>query len=137
MRGVSAFLCGLLFGTGLLLSGMADPAKVQGFLDVAGLWDPSLALVMLGAIAAAVVPMRLARGRRQAWCGGAMQLPDRQRPLDRALLGGSLLFGIGWGIAGICPGPALTLLLSGQLPILVFILAMLGGMRVAMALNAR
>lgn len=100
---------GLLFGFGLLLSGMTDPGKVQGFLDIAGHWDPSLALVMGGAIGVALLPFQHARARLKTWLGMPMQLPTA-RQIDRRLIVGSTLFGIGWGLAGICPGPGLVLL---------------------------
>ena len=99
MRKLSAWLAGVLFGFGLLLSGMANPAKVLGFLDLAGAWDPSLLLVMVGAIAVAAGPLAWARGRSQSLLGAPMQLPVK-RELDPRLIGGSLVFGIGWGIAG-------------------------------------
>jgi uncharacterized membrane protein YedE/YeeE len=115
---------------------MANPAKVLGFLDLAGAWDPSLALVMLGAIAVAVLPFRWARRQRLTLLDAPMQLPDK-RNLDRRLIGGSLLFGVGWGIAGICPGPALAILLSGHWQVLLFVLAMLAGMLLFSALENR
>ena len=127
MARLSAFLCGLLFGLGLLLAGMADPAKVLAFLDLAGAWDPSLALVMLGAILTALPFFGLARGKAHGLLGGAMQLPTR-RDLDRRLVLGSLVFGIGWGIAGICPGPALVGLGAGHWQAALFVLGMLAGM---------
>lgn len=136
MRRVIAFVCGLLFGIGLLLAGMADPAKVLAFLDLGGHWDPSLALVMAGAIGAAALPLNLARRRTRALLGGAMQLPTR-RDLDARLIGGSLLFGIGWGIAGICPGPALAILLSGHWQAPLFVVAMLAGMLIFSVLEGR
>ncbi|CAE6886456.1 DUF6691 family protein [Ectopseudomonas khazarica] len=136
MRRVIAFVCGLLFGIGLLLAGMADPAKVLAFLDLGGHWDPSLALVMAGAIGVAALPLNLARRRTRALLGGAMQLPTR-RDLDARLIGGSLLFGIGWGIAGICPGPALAILLSGHWQAPLFVVAMLAGMLIFSALEGR
>lgn len=136
MRKVTAFAAGLLFGMGLLLSGMADPAKVIGFLDLAGHWDPSLALVMGGAIAVAVLPFTWARRQSRSLLGAPMQLPQK-RELDRRLIGGGLLFGIGWGIAGICPGPAVALLLTGYWQILLFVLAMLAGMWLFSALERR
>ena len=136
MRKVTAFAAGLLFGMGLLLSGMADPAKVIGFLDLAGYWDPSLALVMGGAIAVAVLPFTWARRQSRSLLGAPMQLPQK-RELDRRLIGGSLLFGIGWGIAGICPGPAVALLLTGYWQILLFVLAMFTGMWLFSALERR
>ncbi|KWR75190.1 MULTISPECIES: DUF6691 family protein [Pseudomonas] len=127
MARLSAFLCGLLFGLGLLLAGMADPAKVLAFLDLAGAWDPSLALVMLGAILTALPFFGLARGKAHGLLGGAMQLPTR-RDLDRRLVLGSLVFGVGWGIAGICPGPALVGLGAGHWQAALFVLGMLAGM---------
>lgn len=136
MSRLSAFIAGLLFGLGLLLAGMADPAKVLAFLDLAGDWDPSLALVMAGAIGAAALPLNLAQRRTKALLGGAMQLPTR-RDLDARLVGGSLLFGVGWGIAGICPGPALAILLTGHWQVLLFVAAMLAGMLIFTALEGR
>ncbi|WGL61662.1 YeeE/YedE family protein [Pseudomonas sp. CW003PS] len=136
MSRLSAFIAGLLFGLGLLLAGMADPAKVLAFLDLAGDWDPSLALVMAGAIGAAALPLNLAQRRTKALLGGAMQLPTR-RDLDARLVGGSLLFGVGWGIAGICPGPAVAILLTGHWQVLLFVAAMLAGMLIFTALEGR
>lgn len=127
MNRLTAFLAGLLFGIGLLLASMADPAKVLAFLDLAGNWDPSLALVMGGGIVAALLPFTLAKRRTQSLTGCPMQLPSKREP-DRALVIGSLLFGIGWGIAGICPGPAVVVFGSGNLAILPFFVAMLAGM---------
>ena len=127
MNRLTAFLAGLLFGIGLLLASMADPAKVLAFLDLAGNWDPSLALVMGGGIVAALIPFTLAKRRTQSLTGCPMQLPSKREP-DRALVIGSLLFGIGWGIAGICPGPAVVVFGSGNLAILPFFVAMLAGM---------
>jgi len=136
MRKLTALLAGLIFGVGLLLAGMANPAKVLGFLDLAGAWDPSLALVMLAAIAVAVLPFRWARQQRLTLLDAPMQLPNK-RNLDRRLIGGSLLFGVGWGIAGICPGPALAILLSGHWQVLLFVLAMLAGMLLFSVLESR
>lgn len=123
------FLVGLLFGLGLLLAGMADPGKVQGFLDLAGPWDPSLAFVMGGAILVAFFAFSVARKRTTAFLGDAIQLPTA-RDIDRALVVGGLVFGIGWGLAGFCPGPALVALGAGHWQALVFTLAMLAGMAV-------
>jgi hypothetical protein len=122
-----AFLAGLVFGIGLLLSGMADPAKVLGFLDLAGDWDPSLALVMAGAIAVAAVGFAVARRRAKSLLGAPIQLPTK-RTVDRRLIVGSTLFGAGWGLAGFCPGPALVALGMGEIKAIVFVVAMLAGM---------
>jgi len=127
LRNLAALAAGLLFGLGLIISGMADPAKVLGFLDLAGQWDPSLALVMGGAIAIGLPAFTLARKRHRTLLGEPMQLPTA-RTIDRRLVLGSLLFGIGWGIAGICPGPALVLLGMASGKGLAFVLAMLAGM---------
>lgn len=133
----TALLAGLVFGLGLLVSGMANPAKVLGFLDLAGAWDPSLAFVMGGAIAVGLPAFTLARRRRTALLTGApMNLPTATR-IDWRLMGGSLLFGIGWGLAGFCPGPALVALGMGLDQALVFVLAMLGGMVVFEILERR
>ncbi|PAV47038.1 hypothetical protein CK486_15145 [Pseudomonas sp. HAR-UPW-AIA-41] len=136
MSKLTAFLAGLIFGLGLLLAGMANPAKVLGFLDLAGAWDPSLALVMAGAIAVALLPFTLAKKRQQSLLGVPMQLPNK-REIDRRLIGGSLLFGIGWGIAGICPGPAVAILLTGHWQVLLFVITMLLGMALFEALEHR
>lgn len=136
MRKLTAFAAGLLFGIGLLLSGMANPAKVIGFLDLAGAWDPSLALVMAGAITVAVLPFTWAGRREQSLLDAPIRLPNK-RELDARLIGGSLVFGIGWGIAGICPGPALAMLLSGHWQVVLFVLAMLAGMLLFNALERR
>jgi uncharacterized protein len=124
---VGAFLAGLVFGFGLLISGMANPAKVLGFLDLAGAWDPSLAFVMAGAVAVAAVAFALAGKRTAALLGSPMALPQN-RDIDGRLVVGSLLFGVGWGLVGFCPGPALVALGTGQLKALVFVAAMLTGM---------
>lgn len=136
MGKLTAFLAGLVFGLGLLLAGMANPAKVLGFLDLAGAWDPSLALVMVAAIGVALLPLTWAKRRSRSLLGAPMQLPVK-RELDRRLIGGSLLFGIGWGIAGICPGPAVAILLSGHWQVLLFVAAMLLGMLLFEALERR
>lgn len=136
MLKVTAFIAGLLFGLGLLLAGMANPSKVLAFLDLAGAWDPSLALVMGGAIAVAIGPLTWARRHARSLLGAPMQFPAK-RELDRRLIGGSLLFGIGWGIAGICPGPAVAILLTRHWQALVFMVAMLSGMLLFTALENR
>jgi len=132
----SAFATGLVFGIGLIIAGMADPQKVLGFLDIGGLWDPSLALVMVGAIAVAAIAFRIAAHRRRSVLGLPLQLPAT-REIDGRLAGGSMLFGIGWGLAGICPGPALVLLGAGMSKGAVFVLAMLCGMVVFELLQRR
>ena len=129
MHRLTEFLVGLLFGLGLLLSGMTDPSKVIGFLDLAGPWDPSLALVMGGAVAVGFFGFALAKKRSQSLLGGAMHLPG-SRQIDRRLLIGAALFGAGWGIAGFCPGPALVSMATGEPKALVFVAAMLAGMLV-------
>lgn len=136
MRWLTAFICGVLFGLGLLLSGMVNPTKVLGFLDLAGQWDPSLGLVMVGAIGAALVPLQWSSKRTRSMLGLPMRMPT-SRALDRRLVGGSLVFGVGWGIAGVCPGPALALVLSGHWQILVFVFAMLAGMAIFNQLQSR
>ena len=124
---LASLLSGLVFGLGLLVSGLANPGKVLGFLDLAGHWDPSLVLVMGGAIAVGVVAFAIARKRTVSFLGFDMKLPNA-RHIDRRLVIGSVLFGIGWGIAGLCPGPALVALGTGQVKAIVFVLAMLAGM---------
>lgn len=123
----TSLLAGLVFGVGLILSGMANPAKVLGFLDLAGAWDPSLALVMGGAIGVGVVAFAIARRRTVTLLGGPLHLPGT-RHIDRRLVLGSVVFGIGWGIAGFCPGPALVALGMGVGKAVVFVVAMLAGM---------
>ena len=122
-------IAGLVFGLGLIVSGMVEPAKVLGFLDLAGAWDPSLAFVMAGAIAVGLPAFALAARRRETWLGLQMQLP-KATVIDRRLVGGSLLFGIGWGLAGLCPGPALVVAGSGDAKALAFVVAMVVGMGV-------
>jgi len=125
---VASLLAGLVFGLGLIVSGMANPAKVLGFLDLAGAWDPSLAFVMAGAVAVAALAFAVAKRRTLSWLGAAMKLPT-SRDIDRRLVLGSAVFGVGWGIAGFCPGPALVALGMGQIKALIFVGAMLAGMR--------
>ncbi|MGN6529951.1 MAG: DUF6691 family protein [Burkholderiaceae bacterium] len=127
MQALASLLVGLVFGLGLILSGMSDPAKVLGFLDIAGSGDPSLAFVMGGAIAVGLPAFALARGRASPVLGGTLHLPATRR-IDRRLVLGSLAFGVGWGIAGFCPGPALVALGMGLPKAAVFVLAMLAGM---------
>jgi len=124
-----ALVAGLVFGIGLLVSGMANPAKVLGFLDLAGRWDPSLALVMVGAIAIGAIGFAIAGGRTTTLLGTPMLLPTA-RTIDRRLVFGGVLFGIGWGLAGFCPGPAVVALGAGHLKAIVFVAAMVAGMLV-------
>lgn len=124
---ISEFVVGLVFGLGLIVSGMTDPGKVLGFLDLAGLWDPSLAFVMGGAIAVGLFAFALAKKRTTSFLGGAMHLPTSS-DIDRRLVIGSLVFGAGWGLAGFCPGPAIVSAGAGQPKAIVFVLAMLAGM---------
>lgn len=136
MLNVSALLAGLVFGCGLMLSGMVNPAKVLGFLDLAGSWDPSLAFVMGGAIGVGGVAFAAARRRAMSLLGEEMRLPTATA-LDRRLLVGSLTFGVGWGIAGICPGPGLAALGMGEVKAVLFVLAMLAGMALFETLERR
>ncbi len=129
MYNLASLLAGLVFGLGLIVSGMANPAKVLGFLDVAGRWDPSLALVMGGAVAVGLVSFVVAHRRTVSFLGAQMRLPAAQN-VDRRLVGGGLVFGIGWGVAGFCPGPALVALGMGEAKALVFVAAMLAGMAI-------
>jgi uncharacterized membrane protein YedE/YeeE len=124
---IAEFVVGLLFGLGLMLSGMTDPGKVIGFLDLFGTWDPSLALVMGGAIMVGFFAFTVAKKRTSSFLGGALRLPTNT-DIDKKLLIGSLLFGAGWGLAGFCPGPALVSMADGQPKALVFVVAMLVGM---------
>ncbi|MDM0022169.1 DUF6691 family protein [Variovorax saccharolyticus] len=127
MIALASLLAGLVFGLGLIVSGMANPAKVLGFLDLAGNWDPSLAFVMAGAIAVGAIAFALANRHAVSILGAEMRLPSA-RHIDRRLVLGSVLFGIGWGIAGFCPGPALVSLGMGEIRALVFVAAMFLGM---------
>ena len=136
MNRIIEFFVGLLFGIGLLVSGMTDPAKVQGFLDLAGAWDPSLAFVMGGAILVGLVAFSVAKTRTRSLLGGAMHLPT-SRDIDRRLVVGSLMFGAGWGLAGFCPGPGLVAMGAGEPKAALFVAAMVGGMLLFEALDHR
>ena len=124
---LTSLLSGLVFGLGLIVSGMANPAKVLGFLDLAGAWDPSLSLVMAGAILVGFFAFLVAKNRTRSFIGAEMKLPTASA-IDRRLLAGSVLFGAGWGVAGFCPGPGLVALGMGEPKALVFVAAMLIGM---------
>ena len=127
MKLLMALLAGLLFGLGLILSGMTNPAKVLGFLDLAGNWDPSLAFVMGGALLVGSLVFPFATKRPKSILGEALRLPTATR-IDRRLMLGGLTFGVGWGLAGYCPGPALASLAQGGTKPLLFFAAMLVGM---------
>lgn len=122
-----ALISGLVFGLGLILAGMANPAKVLAFLDLAGLWNPSLALVMCGAITVSAIAFAIAKERHLSYLGLTMQVPTN-RIIDKRLIIGSLAFGVGWGLAGICPGPAIVLLGAGSVKGLIFVVSMIVGM---------
>ncbi len=124
---LSSFASGLVFGFGLILSGMANPEKVLGFLDITGLWDPSLAFVMGGAVLVGAFAFAFARRRTLSFLGLSMNIPGN-RQIDKRLILGSLTFGIGWGIAGICPGPGIVGLGAGESKAFVFVAAMIAGM---------
>ncbi|MFS2007848.1 DUF6691 family protein [Duganella sp. CT11-25] len=124
-----SFICGLIFGVGLIISGMANPAKVLGFLDLAGTWDPSLAFVMAGAVFIGFFAFLYAARRKTTLLGKELKLPTATK-IDRRLVLGSILFGAGWGLAGFCPGPALVALGTVSPKAILFVLAMLAGMGV-------
>lgn len=130
------FLVGLMFGLGLIVSGMTDPSKVLAFLDLAGAWDPSLAFVMGGAIMVGLAAFMVAKKRSTTFWGGALHLPTATH-IDRRLVLGGLTFGVGWGLAGLCPGPAIVSVGAGQAKATVFVIAMLAGMAIFEALEAR
>lgn len=136
MHRFSEFLIGLLFGWGLLISGMTDPGKVLGFLDLAGAWDPSLAFVMGGGVLVGLVGFTLAKKRTASFLGSAMHLPT-SRDIDRRLVLGSLTFGAGWGLAGFCPGPGIVSMGAGESKAALFVVAMIAGMLVFEWLNRK
>jgi uncharacterized membrane protein YedE/YeeE len=129
MQAVIAAISGLIFGAGLAVSGMTNPAKVLAFLDVFGAWDPTLAFVMGGALAISSVGFALARRRSRPWLAETFSLPTRT-DLDPKLVGGAVLFGVGWGLVGLCPGPALANLSRGSADITLFVAAMIAGVLV-------
>lgn len=131
-----ALASGVLFGFGLSLSGMIDPAQVRGFLDITGHWNPRLAFVLAGAVVVAFIGVRLSRLRSRPVLETHFRLPDKTR-IDRALIVGSAIFGIGWGIAGFCPGPAIAALSLGLPSVMVFVLAMIAGMVIHDSASAR
>jgi len=133
---ISEFFVGLLFGLGLIISGMTDPGKVIGFLDISGAWDPSLALVMAGAIALGFFAFAIAKKRTVNFLGGALHLP-KSNQIDKPLIIGAVLFGAGWGLAGFCPGPALVSMASGQVKGALFMVFMVAGMQLFEVLGRR
>ena len=133
---IFALLSGLIFGVGLIVAGMANPAKVLAFLDLAGFWDPSLGLVMGGAIAVGFIAYRIAGKRSSSFLGLPMNIPT-SRIIDKRLVMGGLVFGIGWGLVGICPAPVFVLLGAGSVKGIVFLIAMLIGMGVFELLESR
>jgi hypothetical protein len=126
MQAFVALLCGVVFGAGLAISGMTNPAKVLAFLDVAGAWDPTLLFVMGGALAVSSLGYALVRLRPKPWLAAGFAIPTR-RDLDAQLVGGAVLFGVGWGLVGVCPGPALANLARGSADAGLFVAAMLAG----------
>ena len=136
LKNIIGLLAGLLFGFGLLISGMTDPVKVQGFLDVFGAWDISLALVMGGGLIVAVIGVQLAKRQQSSWIGTLIEMPSKTA-INKKLLIGAMLFGIGWGLVGICPGPGIVLLGTGQWQAYVFIPAMIVGMLIYQWLEAK
>nr|WP_286902886.1 DUF6691 family protein [Halomonas sp. UBA3173] len=135
MKTAAGYAAGLLFGIGLAVSGMTDPARVVGFLDVAGAWDPTLMFVLGGAVITTFIGYRLVFKRSTPLLGGVFQLPTK-RELDAKLLGGAALFGIGWGLSGYCPGPAIASLGGLSLPLLAMLATMVLGWFVARRLSA-
>lgn len=136
LKNIIGLLSGLLFGFGLLISGMTNPAKVQGFLDVFGAWDISLALVMGGGLAVAIIGVQLAKRQRKSWIGTHIELPTKTT-INRKLIIGAMLFGIGWGLVGICPGPGIVMLGTGIWQAYVFVPAMIIGMLIYQWLEPR
>ncbi len=126
---ISSFIAGLLFGLGLILSGMTDPAKVIGFLDITGAWNPSLAFVMAGAVLVSYFAFRVAGKRSKTVLSQQILLPTKKE-IDARLILGSIIFGVGWGLAGYCPGPALASIATGHKEPLLFVAAMLIGMAI-------
>lgn len=126
MKTVASLLCGTVFGAGLAVSGMTNPAKVLAFLDVFGRWDPTLAFVLGGAVSVSAAGFAIARRRERAWLGDSFGIPTR-RDLDPSLLAGAALFGVGWGLVGLCPGPALADLVRPSLEVWTFVAAMIAG----------
>jgi uncharacterized membrane protein YedE/YeeE len=136
MRALTSGVFGFIFGVGLITSGMTDPNRILAFLDIAGDWDPSLALVMATAIAVAAPVFAIARTRRSAALGDPISLPDRSRPIDATLVTGAATFGLGWGLSGLCPGPSIVLLSTVQSKPFIFVGAVLAGFWLSAALRS-
>ncbi|MDI9333819.1 MAG: YeeE/YedE family protein [Cytophagales bacterium] len=137
MKNIIALISGLIFALGLVLSGMTQPAKVIGFLDITGNWDPSLAFVMGGAVLITLIAFAITtRAGKRPWFADKFELPTRT-DIDVRLIGGSALFGIGWALVGYCPGPAFASLLVGGTDIVIFMLAMMGGMYLAKRISGK
>ena len=136
LKNIIGLLAGLLFGFGLLISGMTDPVKVQGFLDVFGAWDISLALVMGGGLVVAIIGVQLAKRQGSSWIGTSIDMPTKTI-INKKLLIGAMLFGVGWGLVGICPGPGIVLLGTGVWQAYIFIPAMIVGMLIYQGLEPK
>lgn len=136
LKNIIGLLAGLLFGFGLLISGMTDPVKVQGFLDVFGAWDISLALVMGGGLLVAIIGVQLAKRQHTSWIGAPIDMPSKTK-INKKLLIGAMMFGVGWGLVGICPGPGIVLLGTGIWQAYVFIAAMVIGMIIYQGLESK
>ncbi len=136
MPGVASFLVGLLFGLGLVVSGMINPERIIGFLDITGRWDPTLLFVMAGAFVVSFAGYRIALSRKKPILADGFSLPTKTQ-IDRPLLAGAALFGVGWGLSGFCPGPGVTALSLGAIEPLIFVAAMTAGMIVHKVLTAR
>ena len=137
MNAIAAGLFGLIFGSGLVISGMTDPNRILAFLDVAGDWDPTLALVMVAAIAVTLPAYAVARRRKTTVLGEAIELPDRKRPITPSLVAGAALFGVGWGLSGLCPGPATVLLSTAQFKAFLFFGGLVAGILAAALIQAK
>jgi len=137
MRAITAAFFGLVFGAGLVISGMTDPNRVLGFLDLTGNWDPTLAFVMAGAIAVALPAFAIARRVKNAALGGPISIPDRKKAITLSLVAGAAIFGVGWGLSGICPGPAIVILTTASLKAYAFFGALVAGLLIAAVIPSR
>lgn len=137
MNAITAALFGLIFGFGLIISGMTDPNRILAFLDVAGDWDPTLALVMVAAIAVTLPAYTMARRRKTTVLGETIDLPDRKRPITLSLVAGAAIFGAGWGLSGLCPGPTMVLLSTAQFKVFLFFGGLVAGILAAALIHAK